>query len=87
VSNGDTPTPLLMIAGQVCPPHLAARVIAGCWTATMDQNGSGYRLFAPPLPAGAIVEPARISIRRVPPTGDMTADSSDALPGSLGTVA
>jgi hypothetical protein len=45
------PPPLLLIAGQVCPPYLAARLVAGALDATMDQNGSGYRLFTPPSQA------------------------------------
>jgi hypothetical protein len=79
------PAPLLTIAGQVVPPHLAARMIDGYANSCIDQNGSPYKLFTPPPPTTP-PEPARV-VRRVAPTGDFVADASDARPGSMGTVA
>jgi hypothetical protein len=79
-------TPLLLIAGQVVPPYLAKRLIAGYADACVDQNGSDYKLFTPPRDPNATPQPAGI-VRRVTPTGDMTADAKDAPPGALGTVA
>jgi hypothetical protein len=43
-----TPPPLLLIAGQVVPPYLAARLVAGYQNACVDQNGSPFQLFTPP---------------------------------------
>jgi hypothetical protein len=63
VANGDQPTPLLMIAGQVVHPYLASRLVAGYVNAVIDQNGSAFKVFDPPPAASSpttTLEPARI---------------------------
>lgn len=65
-----TPTPLLLVAGQVVPPYLAGRLTAGARDATIDQNGSDFTLFeAPPDPDPIdwTLEPPRLVY--TPPAG------------------